>query len=305
MERESRTQDVVDAIVRIHAALMAHPLDRLNEERAALCLELLDILSFTQDTHLAAAVLDDPAVRSRRDDLRRHMASAAFLYELQWSRTLSAADDPAALTESDYPFHDHYRRATELEYHAARTLARRPLRRILMVGCGPLPSTAFQLAHLTGARIDALERDPVATEAAGALTTRLGLDGRVRCITSDLRDYARLGDYDAVWLAALAGEQEEKTQLLAHHHRHMAPGALLLARTAADLRTLLYARIRVEDLAAFNVHLLLQPYSRNFHTSLIAEQPDGGAASPDGQRRSVPLTAARHHTDAEAPWPTS
>lgn len=285
-----KPERLISAITRIHACLAALPDDTLTERSANLYRELLEILSFAQSETTVTAVLSDPGIFAIRDDLQQRFSRAAFEYERQWSLALAERSDPAAALRTEYPFFEHYRRATELEYEAVRCLSggRHP-QRILVVGSGPLPSTVFRLAIHTAAPIHGLDIAPRATAAASRLASRLTLTDQVSFMTGDILEQTDLGDYDAVWLAALAGDQIIKSRLLEHLHRYMRPGAILLARTAASLRTLLYPRIAPDDLAAFHLRFLLQPFTRNYHASLIAERPDPSNPESGAGLSSLPL----------------
>ena len=84
-----------------------------------------------------------------------------------------------------------------------------------------------------------------------------------------------LGRYDVVVLAALVGgTPAEKAQVIRYLGVTMAPGALLLARSAQGLRTVLYPEVEVAALAAFDVLGVVHPTGDVINSVIVARKPD-------------------------------
>ena len=61
--------------------------------------------------------------------------------------------------------------------------------------------------------------------------------------------------------------------MIKHLYQHMRPGALLLARSARLLRTLLYPPLTLNDLAGFRLLAVLNPYTEVVNSLVVAEKP--------------------------------
>ncbi|MGL5863770.1 MAG: nicotianamine synthase family protein, partial [Phycicoccus sp.] len=152
-----------------------------------------------------------------------------------------------------FPYLDNYRRLTSLELHAVGGLGvdAGRLRRVCVLGSGPLPMTALFLARSLGARVDAVDIDAEASDLASEVTGQLAHWGEVRVHLGDARDLDTVSDADLVILAALVGlDRQAKGQVVAAVTRRMRTGALLVARGAYRLRTLLYPPVDPADLVA-------------------------------------------------------
>lgn len=243
----------------------------INDQALSLFNELLEILR----THSDSALLStDPYLQAIAPPLRRIFANAAYLYEKFWAEQLLAKTDLAEALANDYPYHEHYIRATRLEFQTLAACYGKPLRRILMVGSGPLPMTSVQLINNGGEdlTVDNLDISEEAAQIGEQITSRLGLNQQMRFLTGDILKSVELGDYDAIWLAALAGDSHNKARLVNHLYQCMSPGALLLVRTACDLRGLIYPVVTTQDLSPFTLRLKLQTYSDNFHSVYVVQR---------------------------------
>ncbi|HEX4102664.1 MAG: nicotianamine synthase family protein [Pseudonocardiaceae bacterium] len=91
-----------------------------------------------------------------------------------------------------------------------------------------------------------------------------------------------VADYDMVCLAVMVGPHpKDKTRVIKHLYRHMKPGALLLARSAHSLRTLLYPPLALSDLAGFRPLVVLNPYTEVVNSLVVAQKP--AASQPDSR----------------------
>ena len=208
----------------------------------------------------------DPAVRA---SLLRLCAEGEHELERVWAARIAAARKPVAEL-GGFPYLDNYLRLTRLELATLRRLGVRP-RRVLFVGAGPLPLSPLFLASALGAEVDMLDRDPHAVVAAERVLARLG--GRAVAGHGDLAECDDLGRYDLVILAALVGTTPDaKRRHVGHLARVMRPGAVLLARSARGLRTLLYPEVDSADLDGFDVHLVVHPSGPVINSVVLASR---------------------------------
>jgi Nicotianamine synthase protein len=161
-----------------------------------------------------------------------------------------------------------------------------------------LPLTSFLLA-VHGVRVDNLDRDADALVLSRRVADALGITGlefrhvdvgltplrsdvglmplRGDVDLSPLRGDVDLSVYDLVVLAALVGlTPAEKAGVLAHLADDMAPGALLLARSARGLRTLLYPEVDAGALAGFDVLGVVHPPREVINSVVLARKPQVG-----------------------------
>lgn len=226
----------------------------------------------------ADAILAHVALRDVADDLRSLCFEGEYQLEAAWALRIAESRDP--VDELDrFPFAGNYRLLHAMEREAVERLAGAGGRavRVAFVGSGPLPLTAFLLAG-EGVPVDNLDRDAAALalsrRVAGALgVTALGF-GRMDAGGGEGVDLAGHG---LVILAALVGRTPgEKARVIAHLADAMAPGALLLVRSARGLRTLLYPAVDPGTLAGLDVLGTVHPTGEVINSVIVARKPPKG-----------------------------
>jgi nicotianamine synthase len=223
----------------------------------------------------AEAVLAHPTLRDVADDLRSLCFLGEYQLEAAWARRIADSDDPTAEL-GRFPFADNYRRLRAMEREAVERLAEADGRsaRVAFVGSGPLPLTAFLLAG-EGVRVDNLDRDAAALALSRQVAGALGVTG-LGFVQADAGgdDGVDLVGYGLVILAALVGRTPgEKAEVIAHVADAMAPGALLLVRSARDLRTLLYPAVDPGALAGLEVLGTVHPTGEVINSVIVARTP--------------------------------
>lgn len=204
-----------------------------------------------------------------RSSLVQLCAEGEHELERAWAARIAAADGPVEELR-DFPYLENYVRLTRLELATLRRLGARP-RRVLFVGAGPLPLSPLLLAAALGTEVDTLDRDPDAVAAAGGVAAALG--AALAPEHGDLANCSDLGRYDLVILAALVGTTPDaKRRHLAHLARVMRPGAVLLARSARGLRTLLYPPVDATALGGFDVRLVVHPSGPVINSVVLAHR---------------------------------
>jgi hypothetical protein len=225
---------------------------------------------------IARGVLADPAVRGVVPQLRSLCSEAEYQLEMGWASRITRSEAP----EDElglFPYVDNYRLLHELERDALDRFAEgAAVERVALVGSGPLPLTSLLLVSDPGLHVANLERDPVALGLSRQLAETLGVTRMVFHrvdVGADSGDID-LGWYDLVVLAALVGRTPaEKVRVIRHLAVDMAPGALLLARSAQGLRTVLYPEVEVGALAAFDVLGVVHPTGDVINSVIVARKP--------------------------------
>ncbi|CAH9052627.1 hypothetical protein PSECIP111951_00659 [Pseudoalteromonas holothuriae] len=232
----------------------------------------LDLLSNEHGSEFATGVLAQPDIQQIKPGIQHLFSQASSLYERHWAQRLIKSEDSATLLRQEYPYFQHYERATGLEINAIYSLANETVKNVLMVGSGALPLTSLALlnADLVVENLDINQSDLMLGKA---VSEALRPDKNMTFIHNDVCKQDQLQQYDVIWLAALVGDEKIKDQIIKHLFEHMRPGAQLVVRTAYNLRTLLYPSIDESGLLPFALKLKVQTYADNFHSILIAQKP--------------------------------
>jgi nicotianamine synthase len=220
-------------------------------------------------------VLDCPQIRAIMPSLHRLCGEGEYELEREWA--LRVIDSGFPVRElARFPYYDNYRKLVDLEVHALFGLGYTRLRSAAFIGSGPLPLSAILLANRFGLAVDSIDRKPEAHALAVKATDRLGLGAALRFHRADLLEFSSLKEFEIVFLAALVGaDRAEKRRIVRHLAAHMRPGALLVVRTAHQLRSLLYPHIRLEDLSGFAAKLVLHPLNEVINSVIVTECTGG------------------------------
>jgi hypothetical protein len=270
--------DVVGRIEHVHERLAAAPDLRPGSVIDGLFAELVALVLDTPAAQ-ADVVLDDPVVQKLLPRLVRLSAQGEYELELAWAERIAAGRRPHDELRR-FPYLANYRELSRLE-HAAVAAHRGRVRRVAFVGSGPLPLTALFLAERFGVAVDNIDVDATAVTAAGAVGVALGID-RWTFHQHDVltHDLAR---YDLVVLAALVGlGPDDKHRILAHLAATMAPGALLLARSARGLRRLLYPEADPSRVDGFRPLGVIHPRGRVINSVAVARRRRAGSGANEG-----------------------
>ena len=271
------TRRSVDATARrlrsAYDALAAAPDLRPGPRVDAMFRDVVRVVVATPEG-MADAVLHHPALRDVVPHFRELCGDGEYLLEFGWAERIAAADDPAAELER-FPYVDNYRRLSVMEAAALAGVGAVPPVRVAVIGSGPLPLTSFLLAGEGGAQVDNIERNVEALTASRRAADALGVAGLGFHLADvgggPLAPAVALGDYDLVVLAALVGlTPVQKRRAIAHVATHMTPGALLLARSARGVRTLLYPAVDRSALAGFDVLGVIHPTDDVINSVILA-----------------------------------
>lgn len=234
--------------------------------------QFLDLLSNEHGSEFANNVLAQPEIQAIKPGIQQLFSQASSLYERHWAQRMVDSDDAKHTLSEEYPYYKHYQRATGMEINAIHSLAESPVNKVLMVGSGALPLTTLAL-HKDGLQVDNLDINGPDLSLGQQVCDALSPDHQMTFIHNDICAQDNLAQYDVIWLAALVGDETLKEKIISHLFSKMKPGALLVVRTAYNLRTLLYPSIDEQGLAPFKLKLKIQTYADNFHSILIAQKP--------------------------------
>ncbi|KAI3977491.1 hypothetical protein MKX01_000404 [Papaver californicum] len=148
---------------------------------------------------------------------------------------------------------------------------------IAFIGSGPLPLTSIALAsnHLKTTMFHNYDID----RSANALASNLvvadpDLSKRMLFHDTDIMDVTTgLRDYEVVFLAALVGlNKEDKRKVIDHLAEYMAPGSLLMLRSAHGARGFLYPIVEPSDLPGFEVLAVFHPMDDVINSVIVARK---------------------------------
>jgi nicotianamine synthase len=264
----SDTTLTADRIVHLADQLAALPHLRPGPRTDALFGDLVQAVLSAPDRH-ARDVLAHPEIERRRDTVRDLSARGETELEHAWAEHIATAPDARAALAA-FPYLDNYHRLTALEVRLL-THTGNALTSVAVLGCGPLPLSALGYADALSCPVVGLDRDAAAVGRARQVAARVG-GPTVRFEQADASDVSLHG-HDAVVLAALVGETPSaKAAILRRVAGAMRPGALLLARSARGLRTLLYPPVDLGALPGFEVLEVVHPTDDVINSVVVARR---------------------------------
>ncbi|PSS03073.1 Nicotianamine synthase [Actinidia chinensis var. chinensis] len=201
---------------------------------------------------------------------------AEGLLESHFSTLLGSFHNPIVHLNL-FPYFSNYLKLTQLEFNILTQHTTLVPTRVAFVGSGPLPLTSIVLAtnHLTATTFHNYDVDPSANSLASHLvSTDPDLSKRMFFHTSNVMEVtSELKEYEVVFLAALVGmAKEEKKRVIDHLAKYMAPGAILMLRSAHGARAFLYPVVDACDLRGFEVLSVFHPTDEVINSVVIARK---------------------------------
>lgn len=225
-------------------------------------------LVLTAPAETVPAVLNDVEIQHLAPRLRALCARGESELEHAWADRIIAGRPPREEL-ARFPYVGNYRQLSRMEIGILASALPRRVRSLAFVGSGPLPLSSLYLAGELDASVDNYDRDPAALDAGARVAAALGY-GELGFHEADVLD-ADLSGYDVVVLAALVGDTlEAKRRILARLAATMRPGAILLARSARGLRTLLYPPIDRTALDGFEPLTEVHPVNDVINSAILA-----------------------------------
>ncbi|XP_078435870.1 nicotianamine synthase-like [Wolffia australiana] len=261
-----RIWEIYDAISKLKSLKPSVEVNKLFSRLVLLCIppNPIDCNSLTGDA------------QEMRSKLIRLCGKAEGLLENHFAAILGSHGIPLDHL-SLFPYYDNYVKLSHLEHRIlAQHLVEDP-RYVAFIGSGPLPLTSIVLAkdYLRASVFHNYDIDPTANSLASRLVVQgTDLSKRMEFYTSDILQVTHaLRDYDVVFLAALVGmDQEEKRCVIEHLAQFMAPGAILMLRSANGARGFLYPIVDLAALPGFDVLSVFHPDDEVVNSVVIARR---------------------------------
>ncbi|XWS58099.1 hypothetical protein CRYUN_Cryun08bG0005600 [Craigia yunnanensis] len=215
-------------------------------------------------------------IQEIRSKLIRLCGEAEGLLESHFSTILGSHENPLHHLNI-FPYYSNYLKLSQLEFNILSKHCSNVPNKVAFVGSGPLPLTSIVLAsfHLTTTSFHNYDIDPSAnSKALQLVSSDPDLSERMFFHTTDIMDVTNaLKDYEVVFLAALVGmDKDEKVRVVDHLAKYMAPGALLMLRSAHGARAFLYPVVDSCDLRGFEVLSIFHPTDEVINSVVIARK---------------------------------
>ncbi|KAF4359929.1 hypothetical protein G4B88_028680 [Cannabis sativa] len=215
-------------------------------------------------------------VKEMRSKLITLCGKAEGLLESHYSSLIGSYENPLKHI-SLFPYYSNYLKLSQLEFTMLSQNCSQLPNKVAFVGSGPLPLTSIVLAsyHMKTTTFHNYDIDSMAnSQACDLVSSDSDLSKRMFFHTSDIMNVSDvLKEYQVVFLAALVGmNKEEKTRVIDHLAKNMAPGAILLLRSAHGARVFLYPVIDPCDLQEFEVLSVFHPTDDVINSIIVARK---------------------------------
>ncbi|XVF31466.1 hypothetical protein REPUB_Repub16aG0148400 [Reevesia pubescens] len=216
------------------------------------------------------------SIQEIRSKLIRLCGEAEGLLESHFSTILGSYENPLDHLNI-FPYYSNYLKLGQLEFNILTKHYSNVPSKVAFIGSGPLPLTSIVLAsfHLTTTTFHNYDIDPSAnSKALQLVSSDPDLSERMLFHTTDIMDVTNaLKDYDVVFLAALVGmDKDAKVRIIDHLAKYMAPGAVLMLRSAHGARAFLYPVVDPCDLRGFEVLSTFHPTDEVINSVVIARK---------------------------------
>ncbi|XP_057961367.1 probable nicotianamine synthase 4 [Malania oleifera] len=216
-------------------------------------------------------------MQEMRSNLIRLCGEAEGHLESHFSTLLASTYQNPILHLRLFPYYQNYLDLTQLEYSLLSEYCVCLPSSVAFVGSGPLPLTSivFTLNHLPFASVHNYDIDASANLKAHCLVSHdPNLSKRMFFHTTDIMGVSEgLKDYDVVFLAALVGlDMDEKLLIINHLAKFMAPGALLMLRSAHGARGFLYPLVNLQDIQGLEVLKVFHPTNEVINSVVVARK---------------------------------
>uniref|UniRef100_A0A1J3D5K7 Nicotianamine synthase n=1 Tax=Noccaea caerulescens TaxID=107243 RepID=A0A1J3D5K7_NOCCA len=269
--------DLYDQISKLESLKPSKNVDTLFGQLVSTCLPT--------DTNIDVTKMSEE-VKDMRSKLIKLCGEAEGYLEQHFSTILgSLQEDGNPLDHLHiFPYHDNYLKLSKIEFDLLSQHTTHVPTKIAFVGSGPMPLTSIVLAkfHLPNTTFHNFDIDSHANTLASSLVSRdPDLSKRMIFHTTDvLNANEGLDQYDVVFLAALVGmDKEAKVRAIEHLEKHMAPGAVLMLRSAHALRAFLYPIVDSSDLKGFQLLTIYHPTDDVVNSVVIARKLGGSTTA--------------------------
>jgi L-amino acid N-acyltransferase YncA len=204
----------------------------------------LEKLVFTEDPQSPETVMALSEITAEeRADLNRAYCLWETELESQYARDILSGKET---TLDNYLLYERFDRLVKRELSL---LEGNIPQRVLFVGSGPLPISAFHIQRVLQRPVDCLDRDSCAVAISREVIEKLGLGESLR-VFQGLGESFDIKEYDLILIALLASP---KRRILRNLRKKALPSCRILCRTSFSLRTLVYEPTSEDVLGGFQL----------------------------------------------------
>ncbi|GLJ21808.1 hypothetical protein SUGI_0407270 [Cryptomeria japonica] len=269
----SNDENLVEKILNLYEKISALESLKPSKNVDALFSQLVSLCTQPSSVDVRYLTVNQAEIRNH---LIRLCGEAEKHLEFHFSAKLGRFSSPLDRL-AVFPYYSNYLKLARLEFETLRkhiTVAKK----VAFVGSGPLPLTSIVLAlhHMKSARFDNYDFDGAANAMARRLVaSNPDLSARMGFYSCEIEEVAgsKLAEYDVVVLAALVGmDRDDKVRVVKYLQQTMAPGAVLLVRSAHGARAFLYPVVEEEDLHGFHVLSVVHPADEVVNSVIVARK---------------------------------
>ena len=204
----------------------------------------LEKLVFAEDPASPEAVMALGEITAEeRADLNRAYCAWETELERQYAQDILSGKE---ITLDNYLLNERFERLVKREL----SLLNGDIpQRVLFVGSGPLPISAFHIQRVIQRPVDCLDRNPAAVDISREVIEKLGLGESLR-VFNGLGESFDIKEYDLILVALLAAP---KRRILRNLRKKALPSCRILCRTSFSLRTLVYEPTPEDVLGGFQL----------------------------------------------------
>ncbi|UPX12067.1 Nicotianamine synthase [Ascochyta rabiei] len=196
------------------------------------------------------------------EQLQSLCATAEGELERFWARNIIEESKQSKATATNdllntFPYYQNYLDLSQIECSTLSAFlppSSTSPQKFAFIGSGPLPLTSLCILDIyPSAHVHNIDRDISALQISQRLCEQLGNTERMSFACTDISLEDNVGtentkwdEFDVVFLAALVGmDTQSKLSILESIARKLRPGALVVARSAKGLRSVLYPILEI------------------------------------------------------------
>jgi len=216
--------------------------------------------------HLAGLILEEADIKAVLPLIRSYYAAFFSIHEMHLARQLVASQDPWKTIRA-FPLYPRYESLVRTQMETVTDL---PSRRLVFIGCGPVPMSLILMNRFYQARSLGLEASQACVDAAKEVIRSLGMERDIEIVHGDdflLQDL----EWNSVLVAALA---EPKGRIFRHLRDILTEKGdhiPVIYRTYTGMRAVLYAPVTEEDVTGFRTVKKVLPMGRVNNTTVFVE----------------------------------
>ncbi|KAJ4729211.1 Nicotianamine synthase [Melia azedarach] len=274
IESQIPAEVLIDKVMQIHASISKLESLKPSKELNSLLTQLRKLCTLPSSININALPKD---VRKMRESLILLCGRAEGLLEFECASVFTKIPQPLNNLNL-LPYYRYYVKLINMEYEILSDKGVAQPKKVAFVGSGPMPLTSIMMAkyHMKSTHFDNYDIDGTANdEARKIVSTDSEFAKRMKFHNCDILEVKeKLGEYDFILLAALAGmHKDEKMKIIGHIRKYMQNGGVLLLRTAKGARAFLYPLVEEHDLLNFEVLSIFHPNNDMIHSAVLVRKP--------------------------------